>query len=355
MPYINSIGLANAPYKHPQKNILDFVLSIYDVPNNDIEKIKRLYDRCEIETRYSCINDFSLSKNDWTFFDKVNPTSIEKRMNIFFEIAPSLAEKAIEDCIKNIYILKDFTHLITVSCTGLAAPGLDILLLAKLDFNKNIHRSSINFMGCYAAIHALKQANDICNANKDAKVLIVDVELCTIHFQQKYSMENIASSLLFADGAAAVVVSNEIGLYQIEHFFTEVALQGLNDMAWQVSSHGFLMSLSTYVPEIISENIKPLLENSLKKMSMKFSDIHHWAIHPGGKKIISEIQKTFLLKEEDIEVSKQILNDFGNMSSVTILYVLQKMLSKIKNKNENIYCAGFGPGLTLETMFLKSC
>jgi len=355
LPYINSIGTANAPFAHSQKEILDFMLEMYQVPQEDIEKIKRLYDRSEIETRYSAIEDFSLPKSKWEFIEKDKKTSIENRMKKYFEIAPSLCEKAVRKCIPVESELSTITHLITVSCTGISAPGLDIQLIQLLDLPTTIHRTSVNFMGCYAAIHALKQANAICKSQANARVLIVDVELCTIHFQDDYTMDNIAASLLFGDGAAAVLVSNEKGIYSIEDFYSEVALDGYNDMAWNISSTGFLMTLSGYVPSIIASNIEPMLLNSLKKMNIKKEDIQHWAIHPGGKKIVTEIEKVLNLNSKDVEISRSILNDFGNMSSVTILYVLKKMQEQIKAPNETIYSIAFGPGLTIESMFLKSC
>jgi predicted naringenin-chalcone synthase len=355
MPYINSIGTANAPFAHSQKEILDFMLEMYQVPQEDIEKIKRLYDRSEIETRYSAIEDFSLPKSKWEFIEKDKKTSIESRMKKYFEIAPSLCEKAVRKCIPIESELSTITHLITVSCTGISAPGLDIQLMQLLDLPTTIHRTSVNFMGCYAAIHALKQANAICKSQTNAQVLIVDVELCTIHFQDDYTMDNIAASLLFGDGAAAVLVSNEKGIYTIEDFYSEVALDGYNDMAWNISSTGFLMTLSGYVPSIIASNIEPMLLNSLKKMNIIKEDIQHWAIHPGGKKIVTEIEKVLNLTNKDVEISRSVLNDFGNMSSVTILYVLKKMQVQIKAPNETIYSVAFGPGLTIESMFLKSC
>jgi predicted naringenin-chalcone synthase len=331
------------------------MLEKYVIPSGDIDKIKRLYHQSEIQTRYAAIDDFSKSKDEWDFFETDKITSVEKRMKKFFEITPSLCLQAIRHCIPDQNSLNQITHLITVSCTGISAPGLDIQLIQLLDLPTTIHRTSINFMGCYAAIHALKQANAICKSQADAKVLIVDVELCTIHFQDEYTMDNVASSLLFGDGAAAVLVSNEKGMYSIEDFYSEVALDGYKDMAWNISSSGFLMTLSSYIPSIIASNIEPMLINSLKKMKIKKDDIQHWAIHPGGKKIISEIEKVLNLSSNDVETSRSILNDFGNMSSVTILYVLKKMLEQIKAPNETIYSVAFGPGLTIESMFLKSC
>lgn len=355
MPYINSIGLAKAPFCHQQSDIFDFITNQYVIPDGDYDKIKRLYERSEIDTRYAAIKDFSSSKLDWTFFSKEGSTTLEKRMETYFEIAPKLCVEAIKNCIPNEDELKNITHLITVSCTGLSAPGLDIQLMQLLNLKSNIHRTSINFMGCYAAIHALKQANDICTANPKANVLIVDIELCTLHFQDSYSMDNIAASLLFADGAAALLINNKKGIYSIEKFYSEVAFQGYNDMAWTLSSTGFLMTLSGFIPTIISENIKPLLQNALDKMNLSKDEIKHWAIHPGGKKILNEIEKALTLNSTDLNVSRSILRKYGNMSSATLIFVLDEMKSQINNENEPVFCAAFGPGLTIETMFLKSC
>lgn len=354
MAYINSIGLAKAPHAHAQNDIYQFIRSMYQIPDEDHEKMARLYDRSEIETRYSVVDDFSLPKNEWTFFEKEGSTTVEKRMKLYFELAPQLGLEAVSNC-ATANELKKITHLITVSCTGMSAPGLDIQLMQQLQLASDIRRSSINFMGCYAAIHAIKQANDICRSHRHANVLIVDVELCTIHFQNQYSLDNIASSLLFADGAAACRISNEPGMYSIEDFYSEIALDGYKDMAWDISSTGFQMTLSNYIPSLIAKYIEPMLMHSLSNMNISKHDIQHWAIHPGGKKIISEIQHVFSLLPDDVEVSKSVLNDYGNMSSATILFVLERMRQKIVSSNETVYAVAFGPGLTIESMFLKSC
>ena len=355
MAYIHSIGTADAPFPHSQRDIFNFMLEMYQIPSEDVDKVKRLYDRSEIETRYSAIHDFALPKSQWTFIETEEVVSVEKRMQKFFEMAPALCEKAIRQCMPDVGKWNEITHLITVSCTGLSAPGLDIQLMQRLALKPNIQRTSVNFMGCYAAIHALKQANDICKANEMAKVLIVDIEFCTLHFQDVYSMENVAASLLFADGAAAVLVSNESGMYAIENFYSEVAMPGYKDMAWNISSEGFLMTLSAYVPSIIAENIEPMLMNSLAHMNISKAAIQHWAIHPGGKKIISEIQRALSLSDSDVAISRSVLRDYGNMSSVTILYVLQHMQQCLKAPGETVYAVAFGPGLTIESLFLKSC
>ena len=330
------------------------MLEQYDLSDGDVDRVTRLYERSEIDFRYSAIEDFSLPSQQWTLLEKGATVSLEKRMAYFFKIAPELCATAVKECIPDESEWQQLTHLITVSCTGLSAPGLDIQLIQRLGLPTTIQRSSINFMGCYAGIHALKQADSICKAQPDARVLIVDVELCTLHFQTPFTMDNVAASLLFADGAAAALVSNQPGLYAMEDYYSELALSGYSDMSWQLSSEGFLMTLSGYVPGIIAANIEPMLQHSLKQMSLRREDIQHWAIHPGGKKIVHEIAKALQLTEEDTAISRAVLRNYGNMSSVTIFYVLKQLRATIQHAGEHIYGVAFGPGLTIESLFLRS-
>jgi predicted naringenin-chalcone synthase len=211
-------------------------------------------------------------------------------------------------------------------------------------------------MGCYAAIHALKMADNICRADAKARVMIVCTELCTIHFQKTCEMDSIASGLLFADGAAAALVTGDdfsdegVG---INNFYSEVALNGQEDMAWNLSEKGFLMRLSSYIPQLLQAGITPLLQNALKAGGFSRSDITRWAIHPGGKKILENIQKELQLSNDDLKISFDILREYGNMSSPTILFVLKRMMESLGSAHEKIFAAAFGPGLTMETLILE--
>ncbi len=352
MAFIQAIGIGEADYFHQQSAILDFMQKRYDIPTQDLDKVKRLYTRSEIDSRYAALQDFSLPHDEWTFFSKQSVVSIDERMEKYFELAPALCMKAIGNL--DPQFLDGITHLLTVSCTGMAAPGLDIQLIRLLGLPSNTVRSSINFMGCYAAIHALKQANDICAAGPNARVLIVDVELCTLHFQEDYSFENITTSLLFGDGAAAVVVGNKKGIYEIKGFYAEIIWKGYADMAWQISANGFLMSLTGLVPDLIASEIKPLMQAAFEHAQVSSSDIRYWAIHPGGKKILQEISKALNLGAEDLHDSREILRQYGNMSSATILFLLHRM-KELHPEPGHVFGAAFGPGLTMETMNLYKC
>jgi predicted naringenin-chalcone synthase len=231
----------------------------------DKRKMKFLYHQSGIDSRYSVLPDYSLTANDWSFYpasENLEPfPSLEKRMKWFNAAAPALSVEAVKKCIENRIDKNEITHLITVTCTGMSAPGLDLQVMEALDLPVNIFKTSVNFMGCYAAIHAIKLADSICQGNKKANVIIVCTELCTLHFQKENSMDNIASSLLFGDGSAAVLVTHDENKHnglRINNFYSEVALKGKKDMSWQLSSTGFLMTLSGYIPDLIEEDFNSL-------------------------------------------------------------------------------------------------
>jgi predicted naringenin-chalcone synthase len=357
---IISIGTALPQYKHKQDDILNFMQLVYALDPAENRKLKFLYRQSGIDYRYSVIPDYCSGINDWKFYpqtENIEPfPSIEQRMQWFSKFAPSISVAAIRDCVKGTIQSKEITHLITVSCTGMSAPGLDLQVMELLDLPKNIYRTSINFMGCYAAIHALKIADAICEKEKNAKVMIVCTELCTLHFQRETTTDSIASSLLFGDGSAAVLVTpdnyEKKGL-RLHHFYSEVITKGKKDMAWELSSTGFQMTLSGYIPELIEEDFDPLMTRSLEKGGLNKDEIFHWCIHPGGKRILDAIHKSLQLTNGELDHCYNVLRDYGNMSSATILFVLKRIMQSLK-QDEKIFTAAFGPGLTMET-FTASC
>lgn len=353
MANITSIGTALPEYCHPQSEILKFMQKAYKLDESEARKLAFLYRHSEIQNRYSVINDFAeyeaacdiVQQND-------HIPSLEDRMKLFHPYALSLSVNSIKNCIENIIRPKQITHLITVSCTGISAPGLDLQVAEALQLSSNIFRTSVNFMGCYAAIHALKMAKMICDTSAKANVIIVCTELCTIHFQQKYTQDNAASSLLFGDGSAAVLISNAqttSNSLRLKSFYSEVCYKGKDDMSWQLSNNGFLMKLSAYIPQFIQEDIAALVNNALEEGDITQEEITHWCIHPGGKKILEVIQSQLHLTNEDISCSKSVLSKYGNMSSPTILFVLKEIMEGLAHKSANIFGVAFGPGLTMET------
>lgn len=355
MSKIISIGTALPAYKHKQEDILQFMQNVYALNETENRKLKYLYHHSGIENRYSVVPDYSRQLKDWKFYphgENLEPfPSLELRMAWYHKYAAHLSVDAIRNCLEGNIHAKEITHLITVSCTGMSAPGLDLQLMELMDLPRNIHRSSVNFMGCYAAIHALKMADAFCAQQPSAKVMIVCTELCTLHFQKEATMDNIASSLLFSDGSAAVLVTGDAykseGL-KLENFYAEVLTKGKKDMAWELSSTGFVMTLSGYVPELIEEDFASLVNNALQHAGRSKESITHWCVHPGGKRILEAIQKSIELPATALNDSFNVLRQYGNMSSATILFVLKEMLAG-NAKELNVFGAAFGPGLTMET------
>lgn len=360
MSKIISIGTAVPAWKHRQEDILSFMLPAYALTATDARKIKFLYHQSAISVRHSVIPDYSRPVSEWKFYPQTESMepfpSLEIRMQWYNRYAAPLSVDAVRDCLQGITKANGITHLITVSCTGMSAPGLDLQLVELLDLPKTTWRTSINFMGCYAAIHAMKLADAICRSDTTAKVLLVCTELCTLHFQREPTADNIASSLLFADGSAAALVVHDDDEHRgllLTSFYSELVPKGKKDMAWELSSSGFQMTLSNYIPSLIAEDFELLTSRALHQAGINSVDIDHWCIHPGGKKILEVVSNSLQLPENALQHSYDVLDQYGNMSSSTILFVLKKMMNKL-NSGDHIFGAAFGPGLTMETFVAKN-
>jgi predicted naringenin-chalcone synthase len=335
--------------------ILSFMQKVYALNEVEARKLKFLYSQSGIQQRYSVLADYTRQLPEWKFYpqsENVEPfPSLEQRMAVYHKQAPLLSVDAIRNCLAHTYQSKNITHLITVSCTGMSAPGLDLQIIELMDLEKTIFRTSINFMGCYAAIHALKIGDAICKSDKAAQVLIVCTELCTLHFQREATMDNMASSLLFGDGAAAVLLLHDEAKGEgllLDNFYSEINPKGKRDMAWELSSSGFLMTLSGYVPDLIEEDFALVVERALAKEAASANDVSHWCLHPGGKRILQAIHKSLGVTNGQLQCSYDVLNEFGNLSSASILFVLKRMLQQ-KGEIKKLFGAAFGPGLTVET------
>lgn len=354
MSKIISIGTATPSHKHNQKDILQFMQKVYALDATENRKLKFMYNLSGIDTRYSVVPDYSHTISEWKFYphsENLEPfPNLETRMQWYGKHAGLLSVDAIRNCVEDKIQTNEITHLITVSCTGMSAPGLDLQVMELLDLPKHIYRTSINFMGCYAAIHGLKMADAICKTDTNAKVMIVCTELCTLHFQKDATSDNIASTLLFADGSASALVTHDSfaqkGL-QLKSFYSEVVPKGKRDMAWELSSTGFLMTLSGYIPDLIEEDFEPLVNRALQHAGVSKEAIRQWCIHPGGKRIVDAIQKSLQLPASFFEKSYEVLQQFGNMSSPTILFVLKEFMNE--QSKGTTFGAAFGPGLTMET------
>ncbi len=358
MSKITSIATGVPAHKYLQTDLLAFADKAYNNSEIDSRKLKFLYGKSGISHRHSVLPDFFADIAEPELFSPHHTPlpvpDISKRMSIFNNYAPALSAETINKCISGKIDQSEITHLITVSCTGISAPGLDLQVMELMKLPNNIIRTSVNFMGCYAAVHAMKIADAFCKVSEEANVVIVCTEFCTIHFQNEPTIDNLTASLLFGDGCAAMLMQGNGKLkgVQIENFFSHVSFEGKKDMAWEVSSKGFLMTLSGYVPDLIKADFEKLVLSALAKTGRSKEDVTDWCIHPGGAKILEAISDSLGLKKKALDNSYEVLRDYGNMSSPTVLFVLEKILNATRTDPSGekvVFGAAFGPGLTMET------
>jgi predicted naringenin-chalcone synthase len=360
---ISAIGTAAPENRFSQKEILRFMTDAQQLNPTDAQRLEKLYRASGIDYRHSVIQDFGRSRGDYSFFGNENFLepfpSTSHRSALYEATAKELAVKSVENLLKTKPIrLNKITHLITVSCTGMYAPGLDIDLIEALNLNKYTERTCINFMGCYGAFNALKTADYICRADPAAMVLIIDLELCTLHFQRESNLENWVANSLFADGAAAVIVEPEAKKpenkgFKMKTFFNTLVTDAKDEMSWRIGDTGFQMHLSSRIAKNIGKKIKEVTNALIEKSGLNASAVSHVAIHPGGRRILEVCEEMLELPEEALQHSYDVLKQYGNMSSVTILFILQKVLEQTRPGDKTMSFA-FGPGLTVESMILET-
>jgi alpha-pyrone synthase len=364
MVAIAAIGTANPAFKNHQANTAELISAGLDLKPAEKRLLKSVYKATGIEYRYSVLGDYCKQAGDFEFFpnDSQQPfPSTAERMRIYKENALKLALESINNCLSQLphFDKTTITHLITVSCTGMYAPGMDIEIVQQLHLPSTTNRTAINFMGCYGAFNGLKVANAICQSDPNANVLVVCVELCTIHFQKKMSMDNIISNAIFSDGAAAVLIRHPAKMnkyFSLEAFHCDLLPQTSQAMAWQIADSGFDIVLSSYVPEAIQKGIATFTHRLLDKHQLSLSAIDYYAIHPGGIKILQACEASLAINEQDNKYAYHVLRHFGNMSSATILFVLKAIWDDVHqhDHDKTIFSCAFGPGLTLESMLLKT-
>lgn len=317
----------------------------------------RMADSSQINHRYSVLSSTLNvgSTNEEDFYVTGRFPNTEQRMDMYKKYAFSLAKKAIN---KLEFDFSKITHIIITSCTGFYAPGIDLEIMQFYELPKTIERYMISFMGCYAAINALKMATNIVRSTPEANVLIVNLELCSLHFQESNDLEKILSFLIFADGCAASIVSSIPSGIEIESFYSTLLPESKDYITWHIGNNGFDMDLSGKVPSTISK----LLPHSICSIlgDHKKGDITYWAIHPGGRSILDAVQKSLVLEDYLLRFSRKILWNYGNMSSATVMFVLEDMLHKdsadddIIEKENGMGCAiAFGPGIMVESMMFQ--
>jgi predicted naringenin-chalcone synthase len=279
-----------------------------------------------------------------------------KRMQHYVRQAVPMAVRAARPALDESGLSpRELTHLVTVSCTGFSAPGVDIQLIKHLGLAPTIQRTHVGFMGCHGAINGLRVARAFTTADSAARVLLCAVELCGVHYHYPWDPKRMVANALFADGAAALIgvscdrVSAQA--WQAVATGSSVFADTEYAMTWNIGDHGFEMTLSSRVPDLIARHLRPWLESWLGQNRLRLSDIASWAIHPGGPRIVTAVAEALGLADGATAVSRQVLADYGNMSSPTILFILDRL--RRRQAPRPCVALGFGPGLAGEAALFR--
>jgi alpha-pyrone synthase len=308
----------------------------------------RMANRADITRRYSFLNpkkdpDQFSAYDAHQLYRLGNFPNTAQRMRLFEESAPVLMRRAVDRLALDEGERSGITHVLVTCCTGLYAPGLDFEIVDHLGLSAEVERTMIGFMGCYAAINALKLARHIVRSDPTAGVLMLNLELCTLHFQETQDLEQVLSYLVFADGAAASLITAREQGFALDSFKAVMVPETRGLITWKIGGMGFDMLLSGQVP---GELGRALHEGELMGVR-ESTDL--WAVHPGGRSILDAVEKGLELPSDALAASREVLSCFGNMSSATVMFVLQRIMQQARPGQRG--CAmSFGPGLTAETM-----
>lgn len=351
--YINRVTTSVPPHD-VHRPFIDFAEGM--MPEGTSRSLfRRMVRMSAIEHRYSFLQPIATGNAAWRDAEDLYVTgsfpNTTRRMEAFERFAPRLAACALDKLALNPNERKQVTHVMVTSCTGLYAPGLDYDIVNHLGLNPSVERTMIGFMGCYAAINALKSAHHIVRSEPDAVVLILSLELCTLHLQETQDLEQMLSFLLFADGCAAYLVSaRPVGL-AIDSFLALRIPETSHLITWKIREMGFDMHLSGQVPAAIAKAMKEIGREIT--LGEDPNAIELWAVHPGGRTVLDAVEKGLGLSADAMRYSRDVLACFGNMSSATVMFVMEKMMKEARSGQRG--CAmSFGPGVTAETMLFHA-
>jgi predicted naringenin-chalcone synthase len=341
--YLNAVAVANPPHE-----VHDLFKSFARRQITDRRRVllERMLDRSGIEARYSPLapEETEAAMDAEAFYRYGQFPATSRRMAVYDREAAGLAERAVRNLGCE---LDGVTHLLVTTCTGLSAPGIDLQLTERLGLDPSVERTVIGFMGCYAAINALRLARQIVRSEENARVLCISVELCTLHLHETDDLEKVLSFSIFGDGAAAALVSRRAEGFRLDGFKTTTMPDDRELITWQVGDSGFDMHLSGETPAALRRGL-PAAMKALN--SDEAAKARLWAVHPGGKSILDAVESALDLEPDALDASREVLRRYGNMSSATVLFVLQLMMQEERKEDEPGIAMAFGPGLTAETM-----
>lgn len=348
--YLRGVGTAVPVTVLQQAAFRDLLAARPGLSRLGSRRLVAAFDASAIDTRHTVLGELGVDPGAYA------GSTTGTRNAAYLREAPALFLDAAKEALSATDLVPDdVTHVVTVSCTGFFAPGPDYLLVRRLGLAPTTPRFHLGFMGCYGAFPALRLAQSVCRAEPEAVVLIVCAELCSLHLHVGDDLDTILSSSLFADGAAAVVVTGRAPAagtetVTLDSLGTTLSDDGEADMAWTIGDLGFDMVLSRYVPRILGSSLPAALPSLLGLVSP--ADVDRWAVHPGGRSVLDQVQATLGLSDEHLAPSRDVLRRFGNMSSPTVLFVLADLLRQPALAPERLAALAFGPGLTVESALL---
>ena len=313
-------------------------------------RLNIIYRRSGIERRYSCCPEYALGEagrlpSGW---------GLDRRMERYKSEVAHLARQAALNALENSQSDPgEITHILFATCTGFVAPGPDLAVAGALGLSPDIRRVQIGFMGCQAALHGLQVANAFCDSDRTARVLLICAELCTLHFRETVDDETLIANCLFGDGAAAAVLAGDDcdrGFLSISGFSSRVFPDSADLLTWRIGDSSFIMGLDLSTPRAISKSLPAFARN----LGAADGDPNNWAVHPGGPAILEATERAANFPPGALRVSREILRDYGNMSSPTTLFVLDRVAAGMKPGEEGVAMA-FGPGLSVEAMRFAYC
>ena len=340
--HLNYIACAVPPYERQQAFIDS--LPHWAGPPEVVEKLRQIAAGARIDQRHTVLSEPFGKGGEPGFYQSGGFPTTGERMKRYQDEAPRLAFDALAALQRDAGSLVGVTHLILTSCTGFYAPGLDVDIIRHCGLAPTVQRTLIGFMGCQAGLVGLRNARQIVEADAGAVVLMVNLELCTLHLQQTPRMDRLVSFLLFADGCAASLITSRPKGFRIDACSSHLSLADADRMAWHIEDQGFAMTLDARLPARIRQWFRASAELSAPESG---SVNMLWAVHPGGRLILDSVQDACGLSEPQMAPSREVLRRFGNMSSASIMFILRDLLDSAPSPGRAL---AFGPGLTVEVM-----
>ena len=361
--FLVGIGTATPAHTIAQREAAELAKAFCCQTNEQTRLLPMLYRRTRIRQRGSVLLDHAKGLGPpQSFFSPAQGTmdrgpTTQQRMQRYAQEMPPLALRAARSALRESGLApQQISQLVTVSCTGFMAPGVDLTLITTLGVPCTVGRTHVGFMGCHGALNGLRVASALVRADPDARVLLCAVELCSLHFRYGWDPEQVVANALFADGAAAAVLVHArrapADAWRVVASGSSLFPDSAEAMTWRIGDHGFEMTLSARVPALIAEHLRPWLTSWLRQQGLTVPEIRSWAIHPGGPRVLSTVAACLNVPLPMMAASHAVLAECGNMSSPTVLFILERLRREAAARP--CVALGFGPGLVVEAALLDA-